>query len=303
MRLKPDSHRMRRHARLAEYLIVLPFVLCGVSNDAQAGIGGEDRLGICFQISCDCRLAYMQGFSGVTPECTLSHSGLMMPPDGVGCLESDVFPIGLAYRPACFLRVDFGAKVREPIIPGDLVGTLRFSCDRVHWSEWMQEPTNSKHFGPNGSLFASELNVPRKDYDRFDELVKKLGDPPRKGIDIGMDAYLRWVNSRDPKILDEVIPLIGYVQFRIYNVGSKPVTISHIDGKASWYVSGLHGGDDPVDFETRWHFDRRPEATQSVVSNKDDSQSQIRPEQKTTTRPAMSTTTQPADLNEQENRK
>lgn len=303
MRLKSDSHRMRRHARLAEYQLVLPFVFCGIASNAQAGIRSEDRLGICLQISCDCRLAYMQGFSGVTPECTLSHSGLMMPPDGVGCLESDAFPIGLAYRPACFLRVDFGAKVQEQITPGDLVGTLRYSCDRIHWSDWMQETANSKHFGPYGSLFASELNVPREDYDRFDELVKILGDPPRKGIDIGMDAYLRWVNSRDPKILDEVIPFIGYVQIRIYNVGSKPVTISHVDGKASWYVPGLHGGDDPVDFETRWHFDRRPEATQPMVSDKGGLQSQIRPEQETRTRPALPTTTQPAQLDGQKNRK
>lgn len=135
-----------------------------------------------------------------------------------------------------------------------LAGEYRYSSDRVHWSEWkpFSGKTQAKITPP--PTFVETVAVTREDCDRFSELAKKWGKPSETEAQ-GTDAYFRWLARKDSGIFAKAIPVVGYLQLRIRNTGSRPVVVKSASGHIFTYTSGWSRPDEDVDFHTPWHFD------------------------------------------------
>ncbi|MDZ4820960.1 MAG: hypothetical protein SGJ20_18500 [Planctomycetota bacterium] len=117
---------------------------------------------------------------------------------------------------------------------------VRYSADRVHWSDW--QPTDKKEDprNPGTPLYTTRIGLARRASETYHAKLEEWSR--RDDIDWGSDedAFCRWLVKQDPEFFAKERPFIGYVQFLIEDSFKGSQRLTRFDAGVYWSVSGLH---------------------------------------------------------------
>lgn len=198
-----------------------------------------------------------------------------------GWIQTKPLALGLSWRPpfALSVRVTIEPKPREFTLKNGQTTTpyegdvyLRYSPDRVHWSNW--EALNHAA-GPqtdrdaSGRTYTATVRVPYRVRDEYSHRLSDFSklDVPWKSDE---EAAVRWILDTEPDFFARQIPFIGYVEFLYEGSFHGGQRVRSFNAQVSYGMSGLHAAprDETVYKDrdsTPWRFQAKAGAESTWV--------------------------------------
>lgn len=165
-----------------------------------------------------------------------------------GWIETKPLAIGTGWRPPQSAEVRIKIQTNYPAIvstshhskifytPGIYV---RYSADRVHWSDWQPTKLSEDPRESGSALYTASIGVARRtshayrtklqQWSRRDDIVWASDE----------DEFCRWLVKKEPDFFAKQRPFVGYVQFLIEDSFKGSQRLTRFEADVSWGVSGM----------------------------------------------------------------
>jgi hypothetical protein len=166
-----------------------------------------------------------------------------------GWIETEPLAIGTSWRPTQNAGICIKVHTNYPAIVATGANSkafytpsifVRYSADRVHWSDWQPTDLSEDPRAPGTVLYTARVGVPRRTTQAY---YAKLSEWSKRD-DIAWasdeDEFCRWLVKQDPDYFAKERPFVGYVQFLLEASfqGSQRLTRFQVD--VNWAMSGIH---------------------------------------------------------------
>jgi hypothetical protein len=166
-----------------------------------------------------------------------------------GWIETEALAIGTNWRPTqnAGIRVKFqtnypavvatGANSKMFLAPSVYV---RFSADRVHWSDWQPTDIAEDPRAPGTVLYTARVGVPRRASQAYDAKLLEWSGRDDNAWGNDEEEFCRWLVKEDPDYFAKERPFVGYVQFLLEGPFRGSQRLTSFEAHVDWVVSGVH---------------------------------------------------------------
>lgn len=228
--------------------------LCFSASPARAVIRGEESVTVDFTKEEEAeRKADWPEDLHVTSKGLAWTSERVWLPWATHWFRTEPLALGLAWRPTTAAQIQAVLKMapdgevadEKPIAKNREDGLyVRYSADAKTWSSWQamsrDAQVGEKH---SGMGFACELRVPQEARQRYEAVLLQYTRSRMQGSS-NEEAAVRWMVEKEPKIFEETIPFIGYVQFLFEGDMANNRRVTEFWAKGAYALSGLHADGD-----------------------------------------------------------
>ncbi len=166
-----------------------------------------------------------------------------------GWLETTPLSIGTNWRPTQNAGIRVKLQTNYPaIVPTGAHGKtfyaptiyIRYSSDRVHWSDWQQTDMNEDPRAPGEVLYTTRLGVPRRASQSYRTKFQEWWRRDDIAWASDEDEFCRWLVKRNPAYFATERPFVGYVQFLLESSFKGGQRLTQFNADVTWSVSGMH---------------------------------------------------------------
>ena len=165
-----------------------------------------------------------------------------------GWIETEPLAIGTSWRPPRDAGIRIKVQTSYPVVvptgprskafysPSIYV---RYSADRLHWSDWQPTDLNEDPRAPGTVLYTTNVGVPRRARQNYDAKLQEWSrlDDIAWGSD--EDEFCRWLVKHDPSFFTKVRPFVGYVQFLLESSFKGSQRLTQFEANVDWNVGGV----------------------------------------------------------------
>lgn len=166
-----------------------------------------------------------------------------------GWIETVPLAIGTSWRPTQSAGIRLWLKTNYP----EVVATgpeskafntpnifVRYSADRVHWSDW--QPTDMKEDprAPGTVLYSASLDVPRRVSQAYHVKLQEWSRRDDIAWGSDEDEFCRWLVKQQPDYFSKERPFVGYVQFLMESSFKGSQRITRLEADVIWSINGMH---------------------------------------------------------------
>jgi hypothetical protein len=185
-----------------------------------------------------------------------------------GWIETEPLAIGTSWRPTQSASVRVKLQTNYPAIEqvggGKVFHTpsiyVRYSADRVHWSDWQPTDLNGDPRAPGQVLYTARVGVSRRTSQGYHEKLLEWSRRDDVAWGSDEDEFCRWLVKQDPDHFAKERPFVGYVQFLLETSFKGGQRLMHFEAAVDWGVGGVHQlPRDPAAYERQisedgWNF-------------------------------------------------
>jgi hypothetical protein len=186
-----------------------------------------------------------------------------------GWIETEPLAIGTGWRPTqnAGIRIKLHTNYPAVVATGPHSKAfhtpsiyVRYSADRVHWSDW--QPTNLEEDPrvPGTVIYTTRVGVARRACQSYEAKFQKWSRRDDVAWASDEDEFCRWLVKKEPDFFAKERPFVGYVQFLLETSFKGSQRLSRFEADVSWTVSGIHQPPKVPDAEKRlgnqngWNF-------------------------------------------------
>ncbi len=173
--------------------------------------------------------------ASITPAIERTEDGLTLRADGTTVLL-DPYHVGMDNRPLTHLPITVDLEGKE-LKEDSLIVDWRYSTTGELWSYW--SPMRCIKDEPGRMRFNGELKVPAADTRKFRQLWNQWAYEQNNWRGDNADEYYDFVQSSNPQMMEEVLPLIRFVQVRLKWKEGESAILTKLKSRSDWVVSGL----------------------------------------------------------------
>lgn len=164
-------------------------------------------------------------------------------------IETEPLPIGTRWNPTrnAGIRITVQTNYPQVIHPAPKATTysspsiyVRFSADRVHWSDWQPTELSEHPRIPGTTLYTARVGVTRRGSESYDS--KRRAWFQRDDIKSANDEdeFCRWLVKQEPNYFAKERPFVGYVQFLLEASFAGSQRLTRFDADVQWNVVAGH---------------------------------------------------------------
>lgn len=165
-----------------------------------------------------------------------------------GWIETEPLAIGTGWRPAQGAGVRIKLQTNYPVIVVNGPNSksfyapsvyVRYSADRVHWSDWQPVNSSEDPRAPGTVIHATHVGVARRARRVYDA---KLWEWSRRDdVDWGSDehGFCDWLVKQDPDYFAKERPFVGYVQFLLEKSFNGRQRLTRFEADVNWSIGGI----------------------------------------------------------------
>ncbi|MEI8379052.1 MAG: hypothetical protein WCJ09_02920 [Planctomycetota bacterium] len=166
-----------------------------------------------------------------------------------GWIETVPLAIGTSWRPTKSAGIRITLQTNDP----GVVATgphskafntpnifVRYSADRIHWSDWQPTDLNKDPRAAGAVLYTARVDVPRRVSQAYRSKLQEWSRRDDIAWGSDEDEFCRWLVKQQPDYFSKERPFVGYVKFLLESsfMGSQRLTRFQAD--VSWIVGGIH---------------------------------------------------------------
>ncbi len=165
-----------------------------------------------------------------------------------GWIETKPLAIGTGWRPTHNAGVRIKIQTNYPAIVSTGPHSkafytprvyVRYSADRVHWSDWQPTDLNEDPRAPGTVLYTTRVGVPRRTSQAYHAKLQEWSRRDDIAWASDEDEFCRWLVKQDPDYFAKVRPFVGYVQFLLETSFKGSQRLTRFEADVHWAVSGI----------------------------------------------------------------
>jgi hypothetical protein len=166
-----------------------------------------------------------------------------------GWIETEPLAIGTSWRPTRAADIRIKIETSYPAIvstgpnskafytPGIYV---RYSADRVHWSDWQPTDLNEDPRAPETVLYTTRVGVPGRTSQGYHAKFQEWSRRDDIAWASDEDEFCRWLVKQDSDFFSKERPFVGYVQFLLESSFKEGQRLTRFEADVNWCVGGKH---------------------------------------------------------------
>jgi hypothetical protein len=166
-----------------------------------------------------------------------------------GWIETEPLAIGTGWRPTQNAGIRIKLQTNYPAIVATGPHSkafytpsiyVRYSSDRIHWSDWQQTDLNEDPRAPGAVLYTTRVGVPRRTSEAYHAKLQEWSRSDDIAWASDEDEFCRWLVKQDADYFSKVRPFVGYVQFMLETSFSGSQRLTRFEADVHWAVGGIH---------------------------------------------------------------
>lgn len=166
-----------------------------------------------------------------------------------GWIETKPLAIGTSWRPTHGAGIRIKIETNYPAIAStdphvkDALHPsvfVRYSADRVHWSDWQLTERNEDPPEPGTVLYTTRVRVPRRASQAYHAKLQQWSQRDDIAWASDEDEFCRWLVKQEPDFFVKERPFVGYVQFLLEASFEGSQRLTRFEANVAWAVSGIH---------------------------------------------------------------
>jgi hypothetical protein len=165
-----------------------------------------------------------------------------------GWIETEPLAIGTSWRPTRDARIRIKVQTNYPAVvatgPNSKVFYtpsiyVRYSADRVQWSDWQPTDLNENPRAPGTVLYTARVGVPRRTSQAYSAKLREWSRRDDIAWASDEDEFCRWLVKQHPDYFSKERPFVGYVQFLLEMSFKGSQRLTRIEADVDWSVGGM----------------------------------------------------------------
>jgi len=166
-----------------------------------------------------------------------------------GWIETEPLAIGTNWRPThnAGIRIKLQTNYPAVVAPtpnSKLFNTpsiyVRYSADRVHWSDWQPTDFSEDPRAPGNVLYTTRVGVPQRASKSYQAKFQEWSRRADIAWASDEDEFCRWLVQQQPEFFAKERPFVGYVQFLVEGSFKGSERLTRFEADVQWDVSGVH---------------------------------------------------------------
>ena len=166
-----------------------------------------------------------------------------------GWIETKPLAIGTDWRPTHNAGVRIRIETNYPTIVSTGPHSkafytpsvyVRYSADRVHWSDWQPTDLSEDPRAPGTVLYTTRVGVPRRTSQAYHAKLQEWSRRDDIAWADDEDEFCRWLVKQEPDYFVKERPFVGYVQFLLEGSFKGGQRLTRFEAAVDWAVSGIH---------------------------------------------------------------
>ena len=166
-----------------------------------------------------------------------------------GWIETAPLAIGTGWRPTVNAGIRIKVQTNYPAIvstgPHSMVFYtpsiyVRYSADRVHWSDWQPTDLDEDPRAPGTVLYTTRVGVARRTSQAYHAKLEEWSRRDDIAWGSDEDEFCRWLVKQDPDYFAKARPFVGYVQCLLETSFKGSQRLTRFEADVQWSVGGIH---------------------------------------------------------------
>lgn len=166
-----------------------------------------------------------------------------------GWIETEPLAIGTRWRPTqnAGIRIKIQTNYQAIVVTGPQSKAfhtpsiyVRYSPDRVHWSDWQPAELNEDPRSPGAVLYTARVGVPMRTSQAYRAKLHEWSRRDDIAWGSDEDEFCRWLVKHEPDYFSKSLPFVGYVQFLLEDSFKGNQRLTRFEADVHWGVGGIH---------------------------------------------------------------
>jgi hypothetical protein len=164
-------------------------------------------------------------------------------------IETEPLAIGTSWRPTQNAGIRIKVQTNYPAIVSTGPHSkafytpsiyVRYSADRIHWSDWQPTDLNEDPRAPGTVLYTTRVGVPGRTSQAYHANLQEWSRRDDIAWASDEDEFCRWLVKQTPDYFAKVRPFVGYVQFLLEDSFKGSQRLTRFEADVHWGVGGMH---------------------------------------------------------------